>query len=137
MAISLSAQEVTLLKRVSEGLLQPLRPDWLLTTPDLAADLQRLLSMDFIGTTRWKSAQAVTMKNAACTGRGPDMARVYVEEFQRCDPISPRLRPRRGPTPIYSDRQSRRARAHAILQRIPAGLPGRLTVSISTSMTAR
>ena len=30
------------------------------------------------------------------------MARAYVEEFQRCDPISPRLRPRRGPTPIYS-----------------------------------
>ena len=53
MAISLSDREVTLLKRVSEGLLQPLRSDWLLTAPDLATDLQRLLSMDFIGTTRW------------------------------------------------------------------------------------
>jgi DNA-binding CsgD family transcriptional regulator len=101
MAISLSAREVTLLKRVSEGLLQQLRPDWLLTTPDLAADLQRLLSMDFIGTTRW-NPRSGHYENAACTGRGPDMARVYVEEFQRCDPISPRLRPRRGPTPIYS-----------------------------------
>jgi hypothetical protein len=101
MAISLSAREVTLLKRVSEGLLQQLRPDWLLTTPDLAADLQRLLSMDFIGTTRW-NPRSGHYENAACTGRGPDMARVYVEEFQRCDPISPRLRPRRSPTPIYS-----------------------------------
>jgi DNA-binding CsgD family transcriptional regulator len=101
MAISLSAREVTLLKRVGEGLLQPLRPDWLLSMPDLAADLQRLLSMDFIGTTRW-NPRTGRYENAACSGRGAEMARVYVEEFQRCDPISPRLRPRRGPTPIYS-----------------------------------
>jgi DNA-binding CsgD family transcriptional regulator len=101
MAISLSDREVTLLKRVSEGLLQPLRSDWLLTAPDLATDLQRLLSMDFIGTTRW-NPHTGHYENAACTGRGPDMARIYVEEFQRCDPISPRLRLRRGPTPIYS-----------------------------------
>ena len=57
MAISLSAREVTLLKRVSEGLLQQLHPDWLLTTPDLAADLQRLLSMDFIGHDAVESTQ--------------------------------------------------------------------------------
>ena len=53
MAVSLSAREVTLLKRVSEGLLQPLPSDWLSTRPDLATDLLRLLSMDFVGTTNW------------------------------------------------------------------------------------
>ncbi|MDH2346134.1 MULTISPECIES: helix-turn-helix transcriptional regulator [unclassified Bradyrhizobium] len=101
MTISLSARELTLLKRVSEGLLQPLPSDWLLTRPDLATDLLRLLSMDFVGTTNW-NRRAGRYENAACSGRGLDMARAYVEEFQRCDPISPRLRPRRGPTPIYS-----------------------------------
>lgn len=101
MAISLSAREVTLLKRVGEGLLQPLRPDWLLAMPDIAADLKRLLAMDFIGTTRWNQRTG-RYENPACSGRGVEMARAYVEEFQRCDPISPRLRSRRGPTPIYS-----------------------------------
>jgi len=101
MAVSLSAREVTLLKRVSEGLLQPLPSDWLLTRPDLATDLLRLLSMDFVGTTNW-NRRTGRYENAVCSGRGADMARAYVEEFQRCDPISPRLRPRRGPTPIYS-----------------------------------
>jgi DNA-binding CsgD family transcriptional regulator len=101
MALYLSPQDVTLLKRVSEGLLQPLPRDWLIAMPDLASDLQRLLSMDFIGTTNWNSA-ARAYENAMCAGRGPDMARAYVEEFQHCDPISPVLRQRRGPTPIYA-----------------------------------
>jgi DNA-binding CsgD family transcriptional regulator len=101
MAVSLSARDLTLLKRVSEGLLQQLPSDWLLTKRDLATDLLRLLSMDFIGTTNWKPRTG-RYENAACSGRGADMARAYVEEFQRCDPISPRLRQRRGPTPIYS-----------------------------------
>lgn len=101
MALSLSSKDVTLLKRVSEALLQPLAPDWLLTKPDVASDLQHLLSMDFIGTTLWNPASG-RYENAMCVGRGMDMARAYVEEFQGCDPISPRLRHRRGPTPIYS-----------------------------------
>jgi hypothetical protein len=101
MLLSLSPKDVTLLKRVSQALLQPLAADWLLAMPDLAADLQRLLSMDFIGTTRWNSVTR-RYENAMCVGRGPDMARAYVEEFQHCDPISPRLRRRNGPTPIYS-----------------------------------
>lgn len=101
MAVSLSARDVALLKRVSEGLLQPLPSDWLVSRPDLTTDLLRLLSMDFIGTTNW-NPRTGRYENATCSGRGADMARAYVEEFQRCDPISPRLRPRRGPTPIYS-----------------------------------
>ena len=101
MALSLSAKDVTLLKRVNEALLQPLAPDWLLTVPGVASDLQHLLSMDFIGTTLWNPSTGA-YENAMCVGRGMDMARAYVEEFQRCDPISPRLRHRRGPTPIYS-----------------------------------
>ena len=101
MTLSLSARDVTLLKRISDALLQPLSPDWLVTKPDISSDLRRLLSMDFIGTTRW-NARARCYENAACVGRGLDMARAYVEEFQKCDPISPRLRHRRGPTPIYS-----------------------------------
>jgi DNA-binding CsgD family transcriptional regulator len=101
MTLNLSPKDVTLLKRVSESLLQPLAPDWLLTTPDLTSDLLRLLSMDFIGTTRW-NPRTGRYGNAMCAGRGPEMARSFVEEFQRCDPISPRLRHRRGPTPIYS-----------------------------------
>jgi DNA-binding CsgD family transcriptional regulator len=101
MAVSLSARDVALLKRVSEGLLQPLPPDWLLSRPGLTTDLLRLLSMDFIGTTNW-NPRTGRYENAACSGREADMARAYVEEFQRCDPISPRLRSRRGPTPIYS-----------------------------------
>jgi DNA-binding CsgD family transcriptional regulator len=67
----------------------------------LASDLQRLLSMDFIGTTNWNSATRA-YENAMCAGRGPELACAYVEEFQRCDPISPILRKRRGPTSIYS-----------------------------------
>jgi hypothetical protein len=112
MTLSLSAQDVTLFRRVSEALLQPLRRDWLIAEPDLASDLQRLLSMDFIGTTNWNPARRA-YENAMCAGRGPDMARAYVEEFQRCDPISPILRKRRGPTPIYaaiSREQLRRTR---------------------------
>jgi DNA-binding CsgD family transcriptional regulator len=101
MAVSLSAQEVKLLKRVIEGLLQPLPSDWLLTKPDLTTDLLRLLSMDFIGATNWNPRRG-RYENARCSGRGADMARAFVEEFQRCDPISPRLRHRRDPTPIYS-----------------------------------
>lgn len=101
MALSLSPQDVTLLRRVSEALLQPLPRDWLIAQPDLASDLQRLLSMDFIGTTNWNPASRA-YENAMCAGRGPEMARAYVEEFQRCDPISPVLRKRCGPTPIYS-----------------------------------
>ena len=101
MAVSLSAREVTLLKRVSESLLQPLPSDWLLTRPDLATDLLRLLSMDFVGTTNW-NRRTRRYENAACAGRGADMARAFVEEFQCCDPISPRLRARRDPTPVYS-----------------------------------
>jgi DNA-binding CsgD family transcriptional regulator len=112
MTLSLSAQDVTLFRRVSEALLQPLRRDWLIAEPDLASDLQRLLSMDFIGTTNWNPATRA-YENAMCAGRGPDMAGAYVEEFQRCDPISPILRKRRGPTPIYaaiSREQLRRTR---------------------------
>ncbi|MBR1225713.1 MULTISPECIES: helix-turn-helix transcriptional regulator [unclassified Bradyrhizobium] len=101
MALSLSSKDVTLLKRVSEALLQPLAPDWLLTAPGVALDLQHLLSMDFIGTTLWNPASG-RYENAMCVGRGMDMARAYVAEFQGCDPISPRLRHRKGPTPIYS-----------------------------------
>ena len=101
MALSLSAKDVTLLKRVSEALLQPLAPDWLLTTPEIGSDLQHLLSMDFIGTTLWNPASG-RYENAMCVGRGMDMAHAYVSEFQSCDPISPRLRHRKGPTPIYS-----------------------------------
>ncbi len=101
MTLSLSAQDVTLFKRVGEALLQPLPRDWLIARPDLASDLQRLLAMDFIGTTNW-NPRSRAYENAMCAGRGPDMARAYVEEFQRCDPISPVLRKRRGPTPIYS-----------------------------------
>ena len=101
MALSLSSKDVTLLKRVSEALLQPLAPDWLVTMPDLSSDLQHLLSMDFIGTTLWNPANR-RYENAMCVGRGMDMAQAYVEEFQSCDPISPRLRHRKGPTPIYS-----------------------------------
>jgi DNA-binding CsgD family transcriptional regulator len=101
MALSLSSKDVTLLKRVNEALLQPLAPDWLLTAPDVATDLQQLLSMDFIGTTLWNPLNG-RYENAMCVGRGMDMARAYVEEFQRCDPITPKLRHRRGPTPIYS-----------------------------------
>jgi DNA-binding CsgD family transcriptional regulator len=112
MTLSLSAQDVTLFRRVSEALLQPLPRDWLIAEPDLASDLQRLLSMDFIGTTNWNPARRA-YENAMCAGRGPDMARAYVEEFQCCDPISPILRKRRGPTPIYaaiSREQLRRTR---------------------------
>ena len=70
MAIALSDREVTLLKRVSEGLLQPLRPDWLLTAPDLATDLQRLLSMDLIGTTWWNPRTGhYDMQHAPGVGR--------------------------------------------------------------------
>ena len=101
MALSLSSKDVTLLKRVSEALLQPLAPDWLVTMPDVGSDLQHLLSMDFIGTTVWNPA-TFRYENAMCVGRGMDMARAYVEEFQSCDPISPRLRHHKGPTPIYS-----------------------------------
>jgi DNA-binding CsgD family transcriptional regulator len=57
--------------------------------------------MDFIGTTRW-NRRTGRYEDPVCSGRGTEMARAYVEEFQRCDPISPRLRTRRGPTPIYS-----------------------------------
>ena len=101
MGLSLSSRDVTLLKRVNEALLQPLASDWLLTAPNVATDLQHLLSMDFIGTTLWNSATG-RYENAMCVGRGMDMARAYVEEFQGCDPITPKLRHRRGPTPIYS-----------------------------------
>jgi DNA-binding CsgD family transcriptional regulator len=101
MALSLSSKDVTLLKRVSEALLQPLASDWLLTMPDVSSDLQHLLSMDFIGSTLWNPASR-RYENAMCVGRGMDMARAYVEEFQSCDPISPRLRHRKGPTAIYS-----------------------------------
>jgi DNA-binding CsgD family transcriptional regulator len=101
MTLNLSARDVTLLKRVSDALLQPLTPDWLVATPDIAFDLRHLLSVDFIGTTRW-NARTRRYENAMCVGRGSDMARAYVEEFQQCDPITPRLRQRRGPTPVYS-----------------------------------
>ena len=101
MTLNLSARDVTLLKRVSDALLQPLPADWFLETPEIASDLQRLLSMDFIGTTRW-NPRARRYEKAMCIGRGSDMAQAYVQEFQHCDPISPRIRQRRGPTPIYS-----------------------------------
>ena len=114
MAISLSAREVTLLKRVSEGLLQQLRPDWLLTTSDLAADLQRLLSMDFIGTTRGIHA-AVTMRMQ----HAPDVDRTWRACMLRNSALRSNFAalasPPRSDADLFS-RQSRRARAHAILQ---------------------
>ena len=95
MSLSLSCRDVTLLKRVSEALLQPLAPDWLLTVPGVASDLQHLLSMDFIGTTLWNPSSD-RYENATCVGRGMDMARADVEELQSRDPVSPRLRHRPG-----------------------------------------
>ena len=101
MTLHLSAKDMTLFRRVTDALLQPLATDWLLTRPDVTSDLLQLLSMDFIGTTHWNPASC-RYENAMCVGRGMEMARDFVEEFQGCDPISPRLRHRKGPTPIYS-----------------------------------
>src|SRR5579862_8402308 len=101
MTLQFSARDVRLFKRVTDALLQPLASDWLLTQPDVTSDLQQLLSMDFIGTTLWNAASC-RYENAMCIGRGMEMARAFVEEFQGCDPISPRLRHRKLPTPIYS-----------------------------------
>jgi DNA-binding CsgD family transcriptional regulator len=101
MTLRLSAKDMRLFKRVTDALLQPLASDWLLTRPDVTSDLQQLLSMDFIGTTLWNPASC-RYENAMCVGRGMEMARAFVEEFQGCDPISPRLRYRKGPTPIFS-----------------------------------
>jgi hypothetical protein len=101
MTLHLSAKDMRLFKRVADALLQPLASDWLLTRPDVTSDLQQSLSMDFIGTTLWNPA-CCRYENAMCIGRGMEMARAFMEEFQGCDPISPRLRYRKGPTPIYS-----------------------------------
>ena len=97
MGLHLNAVEIRTLSMVISALQSPLAEDWVVSRPALAKDLQALIGVDFIGTTRWNPAQG-RFEAPFCIGRDMDMAREYEAEFQYCDPISPRIRRRRGPT---------------------------------------
>lgn len=97
MGLNLNAAEIKRFSKVISALQSPLPEDWVISRPSLAKDLQALIGVDFIGTTRWNSGQRRS-EAPFCIGRDMDMALEYQLEFQYCDPISPRIRRRRGPT---------------------------------------
>lgn len=94
---TLSVEESRQLMRITQRLCRPLGTDGLLGDADLADDLARLFQADFLGSTRWNPERRA-FEDARCVGRGPEMARQYLECFQFEDPISPRARHRHEPT---------------------------------------
>jgi DNA-binding CsgD family transcriptional regulator len=97
MPATLTIEESRQLMRVTQRLCRPLGPGGLLSDQGLVDDLTRLFHADFLGSTRWNPARGA-FEDARCVGRGPEMAREYVERFQFEDPISPKARHRREPT---------------------------------------
>jgi DNA-binding CsgD family transcriptional regulator len=97
MSLSLSASDLDCLIRISRSLQYSLPEDWLYSVPALAADLQCLFRVDFIGTSRWDPASG-QFRNAMCVGRDQAMAADYESEFQFCDPVTPLVRQTGRPT---------------------------------------
>ena len=98
---TLTIGESRQLMRVTQRLCRPPSPGGLLADQALADDLTRLFHADFLGSTHWNPERRA-FDEARCVGRESDMARQFVERFQFEDPISPRSRLRREPSPIYS-----------------------------------
>lgn len=97
MGLSLNDAEFARLLGVIRAVQRPLPEDWLFSRPALSRGLQALIGADFIGTTQW-IAKTQRFESPRCVGRDVDMALEYEQEYQYCDPISPKLRRRRGPT---------------------------------------
>lgn len=96
MADTLTIDESRRLMRMTQRLCRPQAAAGLLADKILADDLANLFHADFLGSTRWNPSRRA-FENAHCVGRGPEMARQYLEHFQFEDPISPKARHRREP----------------------------------------
>lgn len=101
MTTTLSLEESRCLMRITQRLCRPPAAAGLLADQQLADDLAGLFHADFLGSTRWNPARRA-FEDAYCVGRGPEMARQYMERFQFEDPISPKARHRRGPCLVGS-----------------------------------
>ncbi|PKO67787.1 MAG: LuxR family transcriptional regulator [Betaproteobacteria bacterium HGW-Betaproteobacteria-14] len=97
MGLNLNDAELARLMGVIRAVQRPLPADWLVSRPSLSRGLQALIGADFIGTTQW-NAKTRRIESPRCVGRDAEMAHEYAQEYQHCDPISPKLRRRRGPT---------------------------------------
>jgi DNA-binding CsgD family transcriptional regulator len=97
---TLTVEESRRLMRVTQRLGRPQAAAGLLADKVLADDLASLFHADFLGSTRWNPARRA-FENAHCVGRGPEMARQYLEHFQFEDPISPKARHLREPSLVH------------------------------------